>query len=57
MATSSPAWATPVTVSSAPSKKSISMRRGQMPAPLQYQEGHPIGAALFSLSVYLLCFS
>jgi len=33
------------------------MRRGQMPAPLQYQEGHPIGAALFSLSVYLLCFS
>ena len=33
------------------------MRRGQMPAPLQHQEGHPIGAALFSLSVYLLCFS
>ena len=34
-------------------------RRGAAPPPppLQYQEGHPIGAALFSLSVYLLCFS
>ena len=30
---------------------------GPLPPPLQYQEGHPIGAALFSLSVYLLCFS